>query len=465
MPKAYIERLEAQITSLRQDVASKRRELDALRRVNGTPVDLESNHTPPNRRDVPAVRFVGEEHAMGFIKLDLGSIQNEAKKSLYVLREDQMRQTHQTLSSNENPPEDDCIPLDVELGIRLLNTYLRCGHPRHPFLAYSAIVAVCEKVLHAGSSNEHVTNEEIFRAYSLMAIGAAYMAQEVHACASQSESIPSPARLFSEAMPRGGKVNMVTGLAGLQNLLLISRYGFFCLTGASLWEISSLCIHICIDHGLHRKPRVRLHAFEEQMQRRVFWQCYNLNRHCATTLGLPFSIPDAEITVGPIVDIEDELLYSTSDPLDVVATSPSGAWTSLSLMIWQVRQRQICSRMREEYKSLRHARQPAAEVLQECDDIATIWDIHANYAEQLSTWRSQYPIQFGEVPQHESYLNVTWRDLHYFQEKLLLVRCSIEHLSSYLDGMENPLELMDELYESASAVVRLYSQLLKDARM
>lgn len=402
---------------------------------------------------------------MGFIKLLLGTIRHEAMKSFFVVDQDpDLDQEHQkdgNTLQNEIPNEESSFPLKVEIGRSLMMTYLRRGHPRHPFLAYSTIVDVCEKVLYAGASHAHVSDQDVFRAYAIMAIGAAYRSQELRETRNE---VPNPARLFDITMGRASQVNLLNGVDGIQNLLLISRYGFFCLTGISLWEISSLCIHICIDHGLHQSPMRPLSAFDEQMRRRVFWQCYNLNRHCSTTLGLPFGIPDADIQVGDIVDVEDEVLYAAVDPLDTFALPLPNVQRSLSLMIWQTQLRRICSLMREEFKHLRSDRSKST-VFHDSEIAATVWEIHSKYSEQLSSWRAHYPIRVKSSEQTELYLSSSWRDLHYFQERLLLVRCSIEHSPTRLGEEEDVLDFVEELYECASAVVQLYSHLLEENSM
>jgi hypothetical protein len=454
MPKAYVERLEAQVETLRERISRRRDEQEALH-------DKETDNTAPARQPILTTRFVGEEHAMGFIRLILETIRSQAKESLYVLTDDQIRQNQPEYPYRANEGEDLIFPLGREIGLCLMQTYLRRGHPRHPFLPRNAVVAVCEKVLHDGASQVHVSDEECFRAYAIFAIGAAYRKQELSLHPSESAaSFPDPTMLFSIAMRRRSNLNLLSGLDGIQNLLLVARFGFFYLTGASLWEISSLCMHVCIDVGLHQPPRLPLSAFGEQMRRRVFWQCYNMNRHCATTLGLPFGIADSHISVMPIADIEDEVLLNTVQPLDAIELSPPGVSTDLSLMIWQVQLRQICSKMREDFKNLKRLSQSDSGEFKECEDAAALWDVHVKHASHLSRWRSEFPLSFvGNSPLND-YLSTTWRDLHYFQEKLFLVRCSIDHSSSQSAAKDDPLDLVEELYNSASNVVKLYSQIL-----
>ena len=64
-------------------------------------------------------------------------------------------------------------------------------------------------------------------------------------------------------------------------------------TGCSVWEICQICLRICIELGLHQHPRkLPENLLAEQMNRRVFWECYMLDRISSITLGRPFGIEE-----------------------------------------------------------------------------------------------------------------------------------------------------------------------------
>jgi hypothetical protein len=369
------------------------------------------------------------------------------------------------------------FPMQMDLGHRLTETYLRRAQPRHPFLARSDILSVCEKVLEGNTLPSDVSDGEYFRAYMIFAIASVYMNQERNSSprTNSSSNVVDPEALFSVAVKGGTKINLLHGLEGVQNLLLLSRFCFFYLTGSSLWEISSLCLHVCAEYEYHQPPRSSVSAFEEQMLRRVFWQSYCLDRHCSTTLGLPFGIPDSEITVANIVNIEDEHLIGVEQPLNYIEDSLSSVIgnSELSLAISQVRLRRLCSRMVEDFKELKrktrlYTSQQSYELAKDFATSASAWDLYIKYRNELSYWREVHPhgpnVVSPSSTVEESYLGDQWRDLHYFQEKLLLIRCSIEHSSKAI-GMINPLDLSCELYEAASNVIKLYNKLLDNASM
>lgn len=63
--------------------------------------------------------------------------------------------------------------------------------------------------------------------------------------------------------------------------------------------LSGLALRQCIELGLHRKSiwRVKGDVLATEMQRRVFWVAYNLDRSAAFSLGRPLGIPDRDIDV------------------------------------------------------------------------------------------------------------------------------------------------------------------------
>jgi hypothetical protein len=54
---------------------------------------------------------------------------------------------------------------------------------------------------------------------------------------------------------------------------------------------------LCIDLGLHRKPRRQSRSLQAEMNRRRFWTAYVLDRDISIALGRPPSISDHDIDV------------------------------------------------------------------------------------------------------------------------------------------------------------------------
>jgi hypothetical protein len=83
---------------------------------------------------------------------------------------------------------------------------------------------------------------------------------------------------------------VIGGPSAIQNLLLIARFGMYHHIGVSLWEIGAFCMRQCIELGYHTVPSRPVNALKEQIERRIFWDCYILDRICSSTLGKPLHI-------------------------------------------------------------------------------------------------------------------------------------------------------------------------------
>ncbi|KAL0778885.1 hypothetical protein CaCOL14_005143 [Colletotrichum acutatum] len=100
------------------------------------------------------------------------------------------------------------------------------------------------------------------------------------------------------------------GLASIQDLLLICRFGIYHRIGTSIWDVVRLCGRLCIEQGLHLNGSNSTNLMDVQMKRRVFWQVYMIDRYSSTVLGKPFSIDDRDIEASFPADANDEDLVT-----------------------------------------------------------------------------------------------------------------------------------------------------------
>lgn len=109
-------------------------------------------------------------------------------------------------------------------------------------------------------------------------------------------------------------------LMGLQAILLLCYYSLFNPTKGSIWFLVGIASRTAIDHGLHHETAQseNLTALERDMNRRLFWSVYNLDRLLSHALGRPPSIPDSFISVPLFSDLPDACI------------TPSGLLPSMS---------------------------------------------------------------------------------------------------------------------------------------
>ncbi|VUC22518.1 unnamed protein product [Clonostachys rosea] len=425
-------------------------------------------------------------HGMGFIGLIFAKIKSEVINSRGLSN----WQKHSDQPSPSNSTSASLL-ISPDVIQSLFETYIRRAHSRYPFMELATIISLREKTLTAARSAGviRLTAEESFRAYSIMATGTVYRNQEsfVRGTSEDVDSLVSPAELFSVAMRSARQVNMLYGIQGVQNLLLVSRFCLFQDVGMSLWDLSSLNIRTCIECGFHRQPTAPLPAIEEQMRRRVFWQCYGLERYASTTLGRPFTIPDEAITVKLPANVDDSVLQEAAtllpnaslDELTEAQPPPKGL-TDTSVVIPHIQLRQITSRMSRDYRILRNqlatSQDPPGSLRNSAVDLdmftlnGKVWNTYYQYSQELHNWRLYSgmdthkdiaPDSNGQIFLHDS----RWIDLHFHQEKLFLIRLSIEPSSATDSHFINPGDLLEELYDAASNVILLYSEIADDAKI
>lgn len=56
-----------------------------------------------------------------------------------------------------------------------------------------------------------------------------------------------------------------------------------------------IAMRLCIELGLHRRKRSPVHSIRSEMEKKLFWSCYYLDRELSLSLGRPPSISDHDI--------------------------------------------------------------------------------------------------------------------------------------------------------------------------
>src|SRR5262249_23680217 len=166
-------------------------------------------------------------------------------------------------------------------------------------------------------------------------------------------------------------------------------------------------------------------AFEEQMRRRLFWQCYSLDRHASSTLGRPFGIADEDIKVDLPADIDDDILIrATGDLPSVMAATnmvhlqgPGGPRPTpeIVLFIYNIKLKMITSKMNSDFYQ-------ACKVFETHGEFAALtapgkfYVLLDKYVTELSNWRSQAPTSPPAVqPTAYGFFTEDYLDLQFHQ--------------------------------------------------
>ncbi|GAB1728461.1 hypothetical protein NU195Hw_g2370t2 [Hortaea werneckii] len=221
----------------------------------------------------------------------------------------------------------------------------------------------------------------------------------------------------------------------------------------STWEIARLVIRICVEEELHLEPILPMEPLHEQHRRRIFWECYVLDRHSSVTLGRPFAIEDSDIRIGLPVSVHDKDLSSLGlGRLDVAKTSLTFEEDeAMEIFIHFVRLRLITSRIHNAFFS----NQSTAKTIKSSvlDVGRTLVEYHSLLAE-LERWRQAVPV----FPLSESlYQRPKWYDFLFEKEVLLLVRGALDAVPSNLGWP--PPELAERCRTAAARTITLYSEM------
>lgn len=268
-----------------------------------------------------------------------------------------------------------------------------------------------------------------------------------------------PFGYYLAALAHITSVPLIGSPDAIQNSLLIGRFGMYHHVGTSLWDISHFCMRQCIELGYHAPPQNTVTAIEEQKQRRIFWECYILDRYSSGILGRPFAIADEDISVELPILADDEVLKaanitSLSDVSNVAPSQP----TEVSVFVFCIQLRQISSNILTEFNSGRRQTSRSAHGTPMPFTSAGYVQMKVHkFHEELEAWRQKAPV-FADPK--SLYERPEWYDFMLEKDKLTLFRGAM-HTAPKLSNNSPPAELLALSLRSAIRVITLYSEMLE----
>ncbi|RAH68084.1 fungal specific transcription factor domain-containing protein [Aspergillus aculeatinus CBS 121060] len=366
-----------------------------------------------------------------------------------------------SIRANSLPP-----PEEAHL---LFNAYLNGSHVQNPFLLRRDVQQLYHSVFsgaHGAASRPNLPPPlqrlTDFRVFMILAIGAVPLYRS-------GRHTSHPYGYFLAAMDHLDFNVLSKGLDSIQDLLLVVRFGIYHHIGrTSIWELTTLCMRMCIEQNLHRPPRAkpgsRSSLLHQQMQRRVFWKCYMIDRYSSITLDRPFAIAEKDIQIGLPADASDEEIdaaeASGSFPdLDsfcrAIACRSPGTTTEMSVFFLCVRLRKITSKIHARF---RHQEAPVSPVypatMQDITASGRIYGDLEELLQELQEWRLSAPV--FPAPQSLYQMQV-WYDLLLMRERLLLVRKAIDLVPK--SGNTPPEDLLSLCLEYAIATIQTFCPL------
>ncbi|KAL4934771.1 hypothetical protein BDV06DRAFT_229469 [Aspergillus oleicola] len=351
-----------------------------------------------------------------------------------------------SITRNPLPPAEDARAI--------FDKYLEGTHVLNPFLLRREVEEVYRRVfLSSREESDSGYEHDLFRAFMLLAIGSIYpFRQGVHQW--------HPYGYFLSAMQHYKSDILSRGVRSIQDLLLIGRFGIYHHIGTSIWEITQLCMRLCIEQGLHKSPTTRKPLLQEQLERRVFWECYVIDRYSSITLDRPLAIADHDIQVLLPVDANDEEIEAaegTLSDLDLFqVTSPvRSGHSELTVFFSSVRHRQITSNIHGlfQVKALSGGPHSVTATGRICTNLYRL-------LRELDNWRQSNPVFENPKCLYETQ---DWWDLRWRRERLILVRKAMDLIPKR--GNTPPRDLLALCFENAAAVIALFCGLYTSKQM
>ena len=166
---------------------------------------------------------------------------------------------------------------------QLLDNYFTRFHPSHAFLLRGDLLTTFHRIYRSERDTSIPSKQDYFRLFMMFAISSTTRYRT-------GQSSAHPYGYFVAAEKYMAEVPLIKDIDAIQNLLMIARFGMYYHIGTSLWEISHLCMRQCIEWQLHSDNAPKTTPLLEQHRRRIFWECYIIDRYHSGILGRPFAI-------------------------------------------------------------------------------------------------------------------------------------------------------------------------------
>lgn len=189
-------------------------------------------------------------------------------------------------------------------------------------------------------------------------------------------------------------------------LLLMALYCTRAPRDPGAWTYVGAAMRVCIELGLHRKPRKQLPSMGNEMNKRRFWTTYFLDRDISIAIGRPPSISDHDIDAELPLDIpentaDDAFVRNAALSVSTVPASPPNSMTSF---IHRTRLKRIESEIQH--------------IIYRVDFTGKVPDATLNdFLDRLSHWKDTIPFEaHNYVHTHDSaFEGLEFYTIHYYR--------------------------------------------------
>lgn len=189
---------------------------------------------------------------------------------------------------------------------------------------------------------------------------------------------------YEAAMAHRARIMQCIDRRSIQFMTLASMYCLRSPRCPGPWTMIGLAVKLCISLGFHRKSCTSDLGLSTELDKRLFWTCYVLDREITLTMGRPPSLSDHDIdTTLPLeinedsVSLEDFRQAATQDP-----NTPTNPPTTLSYFIHVLRLKRITS-------DIQHT------IYRVDKNVIASHHITDDFLDQLDTWKQNIPLATG----------------------------------------------------------------------
>ncbi|KAH8678294.1 fungal-specific transcription factor domain-containing protein [Xylariales sp. PMI_506] len=238
--------------------------------------------------------------------------------------------------SSPSMEDDSAVSLigDDEVTEKLVTAFIKCISPRFPVLHPAHVRSLYER---RAELNDPYHRSILHLVYAL---GGVFLVEAL------GENIEyRSAEHLEAALQNRDAILSLADARTLIYLLLLAQQCLRVPKKMGAWTLVGLAMRLCIELGFHRRKRTKSPSVKSEIEKRLFWSCYYLDRELSISLGRPPSISDHDIDVELPLDVDDSV--QDVDAFNLASlrdqSQPANPPTNLTYFIHLIRLKRIQS--------------------------------------------------------------------------------------------------------------------------
>ncbi|RDW63907.1 hypothetical protein BP5796_10409 [Coleophoma crateriformis] len=198
---------------------------------------------------------------------------------------------------------------------------------------------------------------------------------------------------FEAALDKKDAILSLGDARTLIYLLLLAQQCLRIPKNMGAWTLVGFAMRLCVELGLHRRKRSKGPSIRSEMEKRLFWSCYYLDRELSISLGRPPAISNHDIDVELPLDVDEDTqdLEMFRKAAEADPSQPASPPNTLTYFIHLVRLKRIESEI-----------QTTIYRVDRAPDTATSNRATDKFLERLAAWKDAIPPEKGNLDSSSS---------------------------------------------------------------